>query len=322
MINIKNKKIPVAIILISLLGIIIGYLIKDTYFFDEDGSRVLSYYDKNYALKNYEIYVFGYLIKYTHFLSVMLLILGLGIYYFLFKKDEEIKNGLHKFKNRLQKIKSNQNIINSLENFKNRLQKIKTPSAHNSVKKNTKDFFSFGESNKIIDVEESIVKEDITSDNKKMAFPESKNMNTFLDKKRDAKKNNEVKPEKIKNMFKTPFSFKGRIRRTEYGLSLLIIYLISFAIAPPGNNYNIFVLLDFSLINTIILLSLIGGIVGWFLFAQGAKRCHDMNCNGWYQLIPFYMLWMLFDEGDIGENKYGINPKEISNKKHKQNKTY
>lgn len=123
-------------------------------------------------------------------------------------------------------------------------------------------------------------------------------------------------------MFKTPFSFKGRIQRTEYGLSLLIIYLISFAIAPPGNNYNIFILLDLSLVNTIILLSLIGGIVGWFFFAQGAKRCHDMDCNGWYQLIPFYMLWMLFGKGDDGENKYGLNPKEMSNKKHTQNKTH
>ena len=123
-------------------------------------------------------------------------------------------------------------------------------------------------------------------------------------------------------MFKNPFSFKGRIRRTEYGLSLLIIYLISFAIAPPGNNYNIFILLDFSMVNTIILISLVGGIVGWFFFAQGAKRCHDIGCSGWYQLIPFYMLWMLFGKGDNGENKYGLNPKEMSNKNHKQNKTY
>ena len=194
------------------------------------------------------------------------------------------------------------------------LHNIKTPLVFKNVQKNTKNLYFVEESYKTIDVEESVIEEDITSDNKKIVFPESQNINAFLDKKLDAKKNNEVK-----NIFKTPFSFKGRIRRTEYGLSLLIIYLISFGTAPPGDNYNIFVLLDFSFVNTIILLSLIVGIVGWFFFAQGAKRCHDMGCSGWYQLIPFYILWMLFAKGDDGGNKYGLNPKEMSNK---QNKTY
>ena len=47
----------------------------------------------------------------------------------------------------------------------------------------------------------------------------------------------------------------------------------------------------------------------WFLWAQGAKRCHDMDKNGWFQIIPFYVLWMIFIEGDSFLNKYGDNPK-------------
>ncbi len=101
--KIENKKIPVTIILISVIGIIIGYLIKDSYY--DDGSIQLLYVDRNYPLKYYEIYVFGYLIEYTTFLSVMLLILGLGIYSLLFKTDEEIKISLNKFKNRFKTIK-------------------------------------------------------------------------------------------------------------------------------------------------------------------------------------------------------------------------
>ena len=47
----------------------------------------------------------------------------------------------------------------------------------------------------------------------------------------------------------------------------------------------------------------------WFIFAQGAKRCHDRGNSGWYQLIPFYGLWMLFGDGDAHENDYGTDPK-------------
>lgn len=47
----------------------------------------------------------------------------------------------------------------------------------------------------------------------------------------------------------------------------------------------------------------------WIFYAQGAKRCHDMNNSGWYQLIPFYALWMIFKKGDTGSNNYGDDPK-------------
>ena len=51
----------------------------------------------------------------------------------------------------------------------------------------------------------------------------------------------------------------------------------------------------------------------WFLIAQGAKRCHDRGNSGWFQLIPFYGLWMLFADSITGENEYGPNPKGIGN---------
>jgi len=47
----------------------------------------------------------------------------------------------------------------------------------------------------------------------------------------------------------------------------------------------------------------------WFLWAQGAKRCHDLGKNGWWQIIPFYVLLLVFQDGQPGLNKYGFNPK-------------
>ncbi|MBP2281709.1 hypothetical protein H4V97_000027 [Flavobacterium sp. CG_23.5] len=97
-------------------------------------------------------------------------------------------------------------------------------------------------------------------------------------------------------MFKKPFSFDGRIRRTEYGISIIIYIILYTAIIEitkkdnPGMGLAIIPML-------------------WFLWAQGAKRCHDMDKNGWFQIIPFYVLGMLFIEGDTYLNKHGENPK-------------
>ncbi|MCL6273678.1 DUF805 domain-containing protein [Muricauda sp. 2012CJ35-5] len=100
-------------------------------------------------------------------------------------------------------------------------------------------------------------------------------------------------------MFKTPFSFKGRIRRLEYGLSIIVYYLVLgfFAII-----HEQFLLDDFWWLLPIPILMA-------FLLAQGAKRCHDLGNSGFYQLIPFYGIVMLFVEGNADENKFGPNPK-------------
>lgn len=102
-------------------------------------------------------------------------------------------------------------------------------------------------------------------------------------------------------MFKNPFSFEGRIRRTEYGISF-IIYLVAYAIiavigAAAENDGG----------GIIILIGLIPLL--WFLWAQGSKRCHDLGNSGWWQLIPFYGLWLIFQDGQSGSNQYGENPK-------------
>ena len=100
-------------------------------------------------------------------------------------------------------------------------------------------------------------------------------------------------------MFSNPFSFYGRIRRTEYGLSFIIAYIYAIVIglfvgAANGSEgiMYLFLIPDY-----------------WFIWAQGAKRCHDRDNSGWYQIIPFYGLWMLFGDGDAYENSYGPDPK-------------
>ena len=104
-------------------------------------------------------------------------------------------------------------------------------------------------------------------------------------------------------MFKNPFSFRGRIRRTEYGLSTLILLFVFIFIAALSDINE-----DFAL----FLLPITIGAY-WFGLAQGAKRAHDMNLSGWMQLVPFFGLALLFGNGNAHENKYGPDPKVEGN---------
>ena len=106
-----------------------------------------------------------------------------------------------------------------------------------------------------------------------------------------------------RGMFKRVFSFKGRIRRTEFGLSYIIFlawYLVFVAVTEMND------------VNPVLALFIILTIVPayWFLLVQGAKRCHDRGNSGWYQIIPFYFLVMIFGGSEDGINDYGTNPKE------------
>ncbi|MDO4764042.1 MAG: DUF805 domain-containing protein [Flavobacteriaceae bacterium] len=106
-------------------------------------------------------------------------------------------------------------------------------------------------------------------------------------------------------MFKNPFSFEGRIRRTEFGLSMIIwavvhLGLVLIAQVPIGAA-----------------IALIGWVFAvWFNLAQSVKRSHDIGNSGWYILFPLYGFWLLFAEGDKGPNQYGADPKDEGNNGH------
>lgn len=105
-------------------------------------------------------------------------------------------------------------------------------------------------------------------------------------------------------MFKNVFSPQGRIRRFEYGLTLLICYFCFISMHFFSEFFYFFSFLTNSALNIFILIIII---------LQGAKRCHDMDQPGWMALIPIYNpIVLIFVEGTVGDNKYGENPKKVT----------
>jgi len=104
-------------------------------------------------------------------------------------------------------------------------------------------------------------------------------------------------PQKLFSRF---FSVSGRIRRLEYDLTVLIVYVVLIgAIAA----------LVLCGVKNVFLLAGIGVVASLITIPQGIKRCHDVNHSGWWQLIPFYIIVLFFQDGNPYPNKYGNDPK-------------
>ena len=96
-----------------------------------------------------------------------------------------------------------------------------------------------------------------------------------------------------------PFSFKGRIGRMQLILSYVVGFVAWFAIyalSEPALEYNSNIFLLFLGCTAVFL---------WFLYAQCAKRCHDLGKSGAWMFVPFWNILLFFAEGEKGENQYG-----------------
>lgn len=104
-------------------------------------------------------------------------------------------------------------------------------------------------------------------------------------------------------MIPNPFSFSGRIRRSEYCFLKIVIFVV-FLCLMAGVAHRIINALFFYILFVPIL---------WINLAQNTKRCHDRGNSGFFQFIPFYNLILLFGDSDYGQNQYGPNPKDVGN---------
>ncbi|TDM00591.1 MAG: DUF805 domain-containing protein [Flavobacteriaceae bacterium] len=91
--------------------------------------------------------------------------------------------------------------------------------------------------------------------------------------------------------------FKGRTDKKTftnfYLLALSLNIIIQFI---PEDNY---LLLPFGIFLLVIFIPRLA--VSW-------RRAHDVGRSGWYTLIPFYNIMLMFKDGDKGENEYGSDP--------------
>lgn len=99
--------------------------------------------------------------------------------------------------------------------------------------------------------------------------------------------------------------FDGRAQREEYWMYTLIYILIYLALAAVG--YAIHMMFLASIFSLAMLIPSI---------AVTARRLHDINRSGWWQLLALIpiigwiilLIWYVTDS-DSGSNQYGSNPK-------------
>jgi uncharacterized membrane protein YhaH (DUF805 family) len=102
------------------------------------------------------------------------------------------------------------------------------------------------------------------------------------------------------------WSFDGRIGRRDYWLRFVLPAVIVNVIAQALAEG----------LQSILLGVVVGVLVFWASIAVGAKRCHDRDRSGWFQLISLIpivgTMWLIvelgFLRGTPGPNRFGPAP--------------
>lgn len=144
--------------------------------------------------------------------------------------------------------------------------------------------------------EETIVGSQAVKDNS-----DSDNMapKRLLAQKYSEPKTDDVEAWRKRDSFR-PFSFKGRIGRLQLILSYVVGFVAWFA------SFLLFDIEHSDGNGGVILLFLACTVAFfWFLYAQCAKRCHDLGKSGAWMFVPFWNILLFFAEGEKKDNQYG-----------------
>jgi uncharacterized membrane protein YhaH (DUF805 family) len=116
----------------------------------------------------------------------------------------------------------------------------------------------------------------------------------------------------MKDVFAFLFSFKGRTNRTDF--TKFILGFVFFLILSV---YILSKLITSEEISAFAIIPVIAIFLTLFvsLLAVGTRRTHDHGKSGVWHLLFFlplgnlFLLFLWFQEGEWGENKYGAEPR-------------
>lgn len=95
-------------------------------------------------------------------------------------------------------------------------------------------------------------------------------------------------------------NFNGRASREEYWM-----FVLGYAISIVAISI-IWGLIKFPWLVAVYYLGTIIPII-----ALNARRMHDSNKSGWFQLAPIYNLVLTLTKGDHADNRFGTAPKAM-----------
>ena len=101
--------------------------------------------------------------------------------------------------------------------------------------------------------------------------------------------------------------FSGRAHRKEYWSFVVFSLLISFALGLVEGWLGLWSYTDESVLAFIYNLGILIPCL-----AVGVRRVHDSDHSGWFVLVPFYNLYLVFIEGGRGTNRFGDDPQTSS----------
>jgi uncharacterized membrane protein YhaH (DUF805 family) len=113
--------------------------------------------------------------------------------------------------------------------------------------------------------------------------------------------------------FRRMFDFRGRARRTEYWLFVLLQLVVFVAAFVAGSN----VLPEDDKFESLLGLPLLHvAVFGLPMLALQVRRLHDSDKSGWWvlvSLVPYIglgcILWLMLQPGSWGPNRFADDPR-------------
>ena len=106
----------------------------------------------------------------------------------------------------------------------------------------------------------------------------------------------------VKHAYSNYANFNGRASRSEFWWFYLFYILVIIALLVLAGVLGKLGGMFWSL----ILVFEFGSIVPFI--ALTARRMHDNDKSGWFQLIPIYSLYLVIIKGTDGPNRFGDDP--------------
>jgi uncharacterized membrane protein YhaH (DUF805 family) len=103
---------------------------------------------------------------------------------------------------------------------------------------------------------------------------------------------------------KKSFVYKGRARRSEFWYFYLVSIILQIIGSVLDSTFGLADAQGNGPISAIVSLVHIFATI-----SAGARRMHDIDKSGWYQIIPIYNIFLLARNGDAETNRFGTDPK-------------